>query len=306
LKLVYFGTSAFAVPPLKALAPHVVRVVTQPDRPSGRGREPHPTPVKVAALSLGLPIESPESARNPEFIQGVRELGADALVVASYGQILSEQLLNAARRGGINLHASILPKYRGAAPIQRAILQGETETGVTLMQMDRGMDTGDIIEIERTAIEPEETAGELESRLAELAAKIAVEWMPRIVEGSYPRMKQDSSQATLAPKLGPEDGLLSFDMSAVDAFRRFRACTPRPGCRVETCRGVLKLLKCKPDMTGGVAGSVLTIQEQEMVVGFTEGSLLLIEVQPAGRRPMSGAEFARGARLSVAQSLRPS
>src|SRR5262249_18938452 len=152
----------FAVPALQELKDHISLVVTQPDRPSGRGMRMHSSPVKEAALEIGLPVETPEKSRAPEFVERLQSENADALVVASYGQILSQRVLDSAKRGGINLHGSILPKYRGAAPIQRAILDGEPETGITLMQMDKGMDSGDIIAIERTPIGSDETYGELQ------------------------------------------------------------------------------------------------------------------------------------------------
>ena len=169
MRIVYFGTSDFAVPALRALAEHVVLVVSQPDRPTGRGMKLQSSPVKKLALELGLPVETPEKARTPEFVEQVAAIGADVHVVAAYGQILSVKLLETAKNGGINLHGSILPAYRGAAPIQRSILNGDHETGVTLMQMDKGMDTGDMIAVAKTPIGPDETYGELQTRLSEIA-----------------------------------------------------------------------------------------------------------------------------------------
>lgn len=282
---------------MEAVAQHVVLVVTQPDRGSGRGRNLRETPVKRAASRLGLPVFTPDRARDPETISRIELLKADALLVASYGQILPEALLNAATRGGINLHASLLPKFRGAAPIQRAILDGETETGITLMQMDRGMDTGDIISMERTDILPDETAGQLEGRLATVAARMAEHWMPKVVSGDYPRHAQDHSLATLAPKLNREEGVLSFGMSAEEAYRRFRACTPRPGCTVSLRIGPLKLLDCRLTGTGPGQGIVGRGEPGEVVVGFETGGLRLRKVQLEGRPPISGQDFANGARL---------
>ena len=303
VRLVYFGTSEFAVPALKAGAAHVVLVVTQPDREAGRGRSLRESPVKTAATELGLEVAAPEKCR--EIVGRVRELDADALLVASYGQILPEAMLGAARRGGINLHASLLPKYRGAAPIQRAILEGDKKTGVTLMQMDKGMDTGDIIAMEETTIGADEKAGELEGRLAEMAAAMATEWMPRIVAGDYTRTPQDDSRATLAPKVSIEDGLISLGMRAEEAYRKFRACTPRPGCRLETIHGRLKILECRMVGTKAAPGTVANVEGGAITVGFAGGSLELRQVQPEGRSAVSGSDFANGLRLREGASLRP-
>ena len=303
MRLAYFGTSAFAVPALEALARRVELVVTQPSRPTGRGNKLLPTPVGVAAASLGIEVQAPEKARDPSFIEQIEARKFDALVVASYGQILSERLLNAATRGGINLHASILPKYRGAAPIARAILAGETETGVSVMQMDKGMDTGDVISIETLDIAPDETAGELEGKLAELAAAMAAAWLPRIMSGDYPRTQQNHETATLAPKLTRAEAELSFDESGAVAYRRFRAFTPRPGAFLQTARGPLKLIRCRFDPRAGVPGSVLAIGSDGIVVAFREGALSLMSAQPENKRAMDWNDLANGWRLTEGDAL---
>lgn len=227
----------------------------------------------------------------------------DALVVASYGQILSQQLLEAAKRGGINLHASILPKFRGAAPIARAILQGEIETGVTLMQMDKGMDSGDIISIERIAIGPDETAGQLESRLADLAAAMAAAWLPRIVAGPYPRTRQVHEQATLAPKIEKAEAAIDYEMTAEDAYGRFRAFTPRPGATLVGAREPLRILRCRIGEHSGSPGKVLALGPEGLTVGMTSGSLMLSDVQPAGKRAISWNDLANGWRLNLGDRL---
>ncbi|MCH8274061.1 MAG: methionyl-tRNA formyltransferase [Armatimonadetes bacterium] len=304
MRLVFFGTSPFAVPALRAVAPDVVLVVTQPDRPAGRGRKLRATPVKEAAEELGLPVVAPERARNKEFVSSIRQLDADALLLAAYGQILPESLLGAARRGGINLHASALPYYRGAAPIQRALLAGETETGVTLMQMDKGMDTGDIIAIERLVIGPDETAGELEARLGEVAARMAKEWMRRIAAGDYPRTPQEHDNATLAPKMGRGEGELRFEMSAEEAYRRFRACTPRPGVSLATRFGGLRVRSARLDLSvSAQAGVAASVGDEGLTVGFADGGLRLKHVQLEGRKQVSGLDFANGVRLRPGDSL---
>lgn len=303
MRLVFFGSADFAVPALEALREHVILVVSQPDQPTGRGLEMRATPVKKRALELGLPVETPERSRKPEFIESIEALRADALVVAAYGQILNERLLNAAKRGSINLHGSILPQWRGAAPIQRAIEAGDTESGVTLMQMDKGMDTGDIIAIDRTEIEPDETAGELFVRLSQIAGKMAAVWMPKIVAGGYVRIPQDSDQATHAPKVTKDDARLTFDMDGEIAYRKLRAFTPFPGAFVETRQGPLKIVSARLTPSTAKPGEIAEVRP-ELTVGFGGGfAMRLLEVQPSGRKRMSGAEFANGARLMPGESL---
>ncbi|MFQ3588427.1 MAG: methionyl-tRNA formyltransferase [Fimbriimonadaceae bacterium] len=306
MRLVFFGTGSFAVPALRALAPHVALVVTQPDRPTGRGMKLRPSPVRAAATELGLKTATPEKCRAPEFVAEVREIGADALVVASYGQILSNAVLDSAVRGGINLHASILPRWRGAAPIQRSILAGDAETGVTLMQMDRGMDTGDIIDVERTPIEADETYSELQDRLAEIAARMAARWMPRIVAGDYPRIPQESERATLAPKVAKEEAELRFERPADEEYRRYRAFTDSPGAFLDTAVGRIRLSRVRlADRVADLPapGTVVSVSP-ELTVAFGSGALELLELQPEGKKRMSGRDLANGARLKPGNQLR--
>lgn len=298
MKVVFFGTSEFAVPALRAISPHVVLVVSQPDRPSGRGLKLQASPVKRAALDLGLPVETPEKARAKEFVERIRCLQADCLVVAAYGQILSQALLDSALRGGINLHGSILPYYRGAAPIQRAILNGETETGCTLMQMDQGMDSGDVIEIVRTPIGPDETYGELQARLASMAAEQIHRWLPKIVAGDYPRIPQDHDRMTLAPKIGKEEAEIRFERPAVQEYNRYRAFQPQPGPFVRAGSGIVRLLEARLGAGSGAPGEILA-RKPHLEVACKEGSLVLLRLQPEGKREVSGADFANGARLKV-------
>ena len=303
MKLVYFGSAGFAVPALESLAENVVLVVSQPDQPSGRGMQLRPTPVKARALELGLEVITPEKCRSADTIDKVRSLDADALVVAAYGQILSETLLNSAKRGGINLHGSVLPRWRGAAPIQRAIEAGDQFSGVTIMQMDKGMDTGDIISHELVSIGPNETAGELFDRLAVIAADLALAWMPAIVAGDYPRAKQNSDEATLAPKVTKAEARLTSDLSASAAYNRFRAFTPSPGAWIQTNNGLLRIHKARL-LTGltFTPGTIVTTKP-DLVLGLSDGGLVLDSVQPEGRKPMSGADFANGARLEPGESF---
>lgn len=258
--------------------------------------------VKTAALEMGLAVETPEKSRAPEFVERLQAIHADALVVASYGQILSQKVLDSARCGGINLHGSILPKYRGAAPIQRAILEGEAETGVTLMQMDKGMDTGDMIEIVATPIGADETYGELQDRLAIIAGEMALDWMPRIVSGDYRRTPQHNDLATIAPKIEKAEGELKFERGAEEEYRRFRAFTPAPGAFLTTNQGLLKISAARLGTEGGEPGVVLST-DGSCQVAFASGSLHLLEVQPEGKKRMSGRDFANGMRLKPGARL---
>lgn len=302
VQIVFFGTSEFAVPPLRVAASNVALVVTQPDRPSGRGLKIRESPVKREATSLGLNVAAPEKARDPSFVQKIWDLKPDILLVASYGQILPQSLLDAARRGGINLHASLLPEYRGAAPVQRAIMDGRTRTGLTLMQMDKGMDTGDVIAACETDVRPDETAGELEARLAEMGAGLAETWLPRIASGDYPRTPQDNERATVAPKVTRGDAEIRFDMEAKAAYDRFRGCTPRPGAWLKTDSGALRIHRARlePGLAGR-AGEILA--GTDLIVAFRAGALRLLEVQPEGKPKMSGRDFANGRRLREGDNL---
>lgn len=303
MRVVYFGTADFAVPALRAIAPYVSLVVSQPDRPKGRGLQMVPSPVKQAALELGLPVETPEKSRAPEFLERLRPEGADLNVVAAYGQILSQAVLDSARNGSVNLHGSILPLYRGAAPIQRCIQDGHTETGITLMQMDRGMDTGDVIAISRLNIGDDETAGELTPRLASLAAKMIEDWLQRLVSGNYPRLPQNHALATHAAKVTKDEAELQLSNSADEEYRRFRAFTPAPGCFLRTRFGVLKISEARLSDASGQPGTALGGGDG-IRVAFTEGSLDLLAVQPEGKKRMSGRDFANGFRLSAGTPLR--
>jgi methionyl-tRNA formyltransferase len=260
------------------------------------------SPVKAAALELGLRVETPEKSRSPEFVELLQREEADALIVAAYGQILSQKVLDAAKRGGINLHGSILPKYRGAAPIQRAILAGEDETGITLMQMDKGMDTGDIIDIARTPIAPDETYGELQDRLALIAADLIDAWGDRIAGGDYPRVPQNSELASHAPKVEKAEAELSCERPSIDEYNRYRAFTPSPGAWMQTSAGLLRISRMAKSEMEGEAGAILATSPG-LVVAFHGGSLEFIEVQPEGKKRMSGKDFANGARLRPGSRL---
>jgi methionyl-tRNA formyltransferase len=261
-----------------------------------------PTKVKIEAQELGIPILTPEKIRAPEFVELLREVDADFLLVASYGQILSEAVLASTKRGGINLHGSILPKYRGAAPIQRSIEDGETESGVTLMQMDKGMDTGDVITITTTPIDPDETYGELQIRLAEIASNIAVDWAPRIVAGEYEHFAQDAELATVAPKITRAETELNLTEPARKEYNRFRAFSPAPGAMLVTRFGRIKLVRARFNEQNGTPGTIVALKPN-IAVACEQGSLELLEIVPEGKRPMDGRSWANGQRLRIGDNL---
>lgn len=259
----------------------------------------HASPVKLAAEELGIACLTPEKARDEEFIKRIAQEQPTLLVVASYGQILPERLLQTAKNGAVNLHGSILPKYRGAAPIQRAILNGDRETGVTLMQMDKGMDTGDIIDIRPTPIKPDETYGELQQRLSEIAAQQLQEWLPRLLKAEFEPRTQRSEEATIAAKIDRTEGELKFERGGEDEYNRYRAFTPRPGAYILTKYGRIGLAKARLLPNSGAAGTVLS----KNAVAFKSKSIELLEVKPDGKKRMSGADFFNGMRLRIGDSL---
>ena len=263
------------------------------------------TPVKEAALKHGLPVETPVKSRAPEFVQTLKALDPDAFVVASYGQILSKALLDVPKAGAFNLHASILPSYRGASPIQYAVLNGDDETGVTLMAMDEGMDTGDVVTVERTKIGLQETAGELHDRLAEIAADVIEQWIARIASGDFSRTPQNDDNASAAPKTSKADAELSFDRDAKREYDRYRAFTPVPGAWLRTSSGTLKIKRASPAVSTGEAPGSVIAARPALVVAFAGGAISLDQVQPEGRHSVSGLEFANGARLKPGDCLKP-
>ena len=297
---VFMGTPRFAVPTLEALVAsgHEVRAVyTQPDRPKGRGQELAMSPVKECALRLGLPVFQPERVRRPEVIAQLAEFGAEAMVVVGYGQILPQAIIDLAPSGIINVHASLLPKYRGAAPIQWAIANGERVTGVTTMRIDAGLDTGDMLLKTETAIGDDETAPELSERLAAMGAALLIETLSGI--GTIVPEKQNNAEATLAPILKKEDGAIDWTRPAGVIYARLRGFTPWPGA-FTTFRGAgLKVLSAAPADATDLAPGEMRLRSRKLVVGCGEGTALeLREVQPDGRKRVSGESFSNGARLS--------
>ena len=291
MRIVFLGTSAFAVPTLRALveAKHeIVAVVTQPDRPAGRGlalREPQ---VKAVARELNLVVDQPARIRDEATITHLEELASDLLVVAAYGQILAKRLLDIPRLAPVNLHASLLPRHRGPAPIAWAILEGDTETGVTIMRMDEGVDTGPVYAQRGVPIFPDDTVQSLEDRLAQVGAHLMVETLPRIQEGMQP-VPQGQTGASYAPRLTTRDGQLDLQtMSAAEIDRRVRALTPEPGVWIQIGGRAVKLLR------GHVARA--TGEKGGMPILTADQTYIVEVVQPPGKRPMPADAFARGLR----------
>jgi methionyl-tRNA formyltransferase len=299
-RIVFMGTPEFAVPALLALTEshQVVGVVTQPDRPAGRGRKVVAPPVKEAALARGLPIIQPETLRMAEAMRRLVSWRPDLIVVAAFGQILRTPVLALPPHGCLNVHASLLPRYRGAAPIPAAILAGDLVTGVTLMHMDEGLDTGPILARAECPITPDDTAAALTGKLAHLGAELLIEALPGWLSGKIQTQDQDDAQATYCRALKKEDGLLDWTCSALHLDRQVRACDPWPGAYTTWQGQLLKVLRARPRTawTGeGRPGQVVSLEAGIGVVSG-EGVLELSEVQLAGRKPLAADLFTRGQR----------
>lgn len=251
--------------------------------------------MKLAALAAGVPVLQPARLREAEWPERLAALGADVAVVVAFGQILPKAVLDAATRGSINIHASLLPRYRGAAPIQWAIIRGETETGITTFQMDSGMDTGDILLMRSTPIGPEETAGALFARLAPLGAEVIVETLARL--GSITPRPQDHGAATLAPRLKKTDGVIDWTAGARPIVNLVRGCNPWPGATTITPAGVLTLWRARGSAAGPAAPGTLLPHGETLAIGCADGLVLPVEVQPENRKTMGWSEWLRGARL---------
>lgn len=300
MRLVFFGTPDFAVPSLRALVEegfNVELVVTRPDRPKGRHRsELVPPPVKAVALDMDLPVIQPERPAEPEFIERLQALQPRLGVVVGYGHILTSALLDLPPKGMINVHASLLPHLRGAAPIEHAILNGDCETGVTIMQMEPELDTGPIIHQVATPIAPDETGGELTARLAELGALALVEALTLIETDTAESYQQDHSKASYAPKLGTEMARIVWDRSADEIARLVRALDPRIGARATLGDREVKLFgpRLADEWRGdGIPGEILET-DPALIVATGRGALQFLDVQPAGRQRMAATAWVRG------------
>lgn len=298
LNLVFCGTPRFAVPTLEKLASAgscVRLVVTQPDKPSGRGLETAHSPVKRLALELGLPVAQPDKIKNnEEFRAQLAACKPDAIVVVGYGRIIPQWMIDLPRLGNINLHGSLLPKYRGAAPIQWAIATGETITGVTTMRIDAGLDTGDILLQEEIPIAPEDTAATIASRLAALGADLIVETLIGLQAGIVHPRPQDHSQATLAPILKKEDGQIDFHRSAQEICNRLRGFQPWPGAFTSFRGKNLHVWAARP-FDRSLPPAEIAVQGDVLLVGCGQGtSLELLEVQLEGKKRMAARDFVHG------------
>lgn len=300
MRLVYLGTPAFAVPTLERIveAGHkVLEVVTQPDRPKGRGQALAASPVKEAALRMGLPVYQPERVRRPEAVAHLAALGAEAMVVVGYGQIIPQSVIDLAPYGIINVHASLLPRYRGAAPIQWAIANGETLTGVTTMRIDAGLDTGDMLLKAETPIGPNETAVELGMRLAATGADLLIQTLEGIALGTIAPVKQDPAQATLAPILKKEDGLIDWNTPAGSVHNRVRGFQPWPGAWTRFRGHTLHVWRSRLGAASPSVPPGCLLRADGLWLGCADTALELLEVQQEGRRRVRAADFANGLRL---------
>jgi methionyl-tRNA formyltransferase len=335
VRVVYLGTPAAAVPPLEALLAsghQVVAVVTRPDRPRDHQRgTPTPSPVKQAAVAAGLPVLEPRSGRDPDLPAQLAAFGADIGCACAFGYLLPDEVLAAFPGGIVNLHFSLLPAYRGAAPVQRALLDGVAVTGVTTFVIDAGMDTGPLLLAAEVQVRPDEDAGALTARLAEVAGRLAVETLDALEAGKVEPRPQPQEGASLAPKVRPEEARLDFTRPAGELANAVRAFTPTPGAWTTHRGRRLKVTSARPDPPGGphaprpsggppwgppgppgrtppddrelAPGRLAVGPGGRLLVGAADGPLELVEVRPEGRRAMSGAEFARGARLGPEEWL---
>jgi methionyl-tRNA formyltransferase len=311
LRIIFMGTPELAAVSLEALrrepAFEIVAVVTQPDRPKGRDLKLKPSPVKEIALRAGLPVLQPEKARDENFIAELRRWQPDLIAVAAFGQILPKSILELPRFGCLNVHTSLLPKYRGAAPIQWAILNDETETGVTIMKMDAGMDTGDILTQQATPIRSEDDAETLHDRLAQLGAELLVRTIPDFVAGKIQPRPQPAGQATHAPKIKKEDGRIDWRLPARAIWNRVRAFAPWPGgftfLPAQPQPMLLKIWQAQVVSQTGSAGEILSADKTGIVIGCGTDALRATMVQREGGRKMPAQEFLAGHALSPGQKF---
>jgi methionyl-tRNA formyltransferase len=309
MKLVFCGTPLFAVPTLERLAAagyELQLVVTQPDRPQGRGMELTAPPVKQSALKLSLHITQPEKIKkNEDFQSQLTALQPDAIIVVGYGRIIPPWMLQLPRYGNINVHASLLPKYRGAAPIQWAIAQGETVTGVTTMLLNEGLDTGDILLQKEMPLQPEDTAVTFAPRLAELGADLLIETLRGLEAKTITPIPQDHSQATLAPILKKEDGLIDFNRTAAEIHNRLRGFQPWPGAHTHFRGKSLKFISARPDDTpSNLAAGELRVGDEKLFVGCGSRTVLqLLQIQPEGKKALTAREFINGYHPAAAERL---
>lgn len=314
IRLIFLGTGDFALPAFEHLVDsghQVLALVTQPDRPQGRKQEIIPAAIKEAALARGVTVFQPEDVNAPESLEQIRVLAPDLLVTAAYGQILSADLLTIPRLGGINLHGSVLPAYRGASPVARAIQNGDASSGVTVIRMTPRIDAGGMIAVAETAIDPDETAGELEGRLARLGAPLVADSIARLSAGEVPIIPQDKSKVTRAPKLRKEDGLIDWSLPARAVHNHVRAMQPWPIAsttwfpRPDSSRAPTRLIIHRTRVVDGSGkpGEVLEADADRLIVAAGEGAVQIVVLQLVGKKPVSAAEFLRGHRIHPGEQL---
>jgi methionyl-tRNA formyltransferase len=331
LRIIFLGTAELSCASLQALADdakfQIAAVVTQPDRPKGRDLKLQPSPVKSLALRLGLPVLQPERARDEKFIAELRALQPDLIIVVAYGQILPPAILDLPRHGCLNVHTSLLPKYRGAAPIQWAIASGDTETGVTIMKMDVGLDTGDIIATRRTPIQPEDNSATLYDRLAQLGAELLAQTIPDYVAGKIQPRPQPAAGASQAPKIKKEDGRIDWNRPARENWNRLRAFTPWPGAftflrsaehrlgvnlpvskGAESVLGapklqLIKIWKAEVVEKSGGGGEILSADKTGIVVGCGRDALRILELQREGGKRLTAEQFLAGFPLKAGAKI---
>lgn len=306
-RIIFAGTPTFAVPALSALITAdwpVVAVYTQPDRPAGRGRKITPGPVKQTALDADIPVFQPTTLKSPEALERLQTLAPDLMIVAAYGLILPAAVLDCPRLGCINIHASLLPRWRGAAPIQRAIAAGDEHTGISLMQMEQGLDTGPVYTTQRIRIGPRETGGSLHDRLAAIGAKLLLDSLPAIREGALTPEPQDPELATYASKLEKLESTIDWQRSAMEIDRQIRAFDPWPVAQTRYNDETLRIWEACPldDASGGHAsetrpGTVLSSSAEGIDVATGDGRLRIQRLQAPGKRPISAADFARARKI---------
>lgn len=312
MRLLFIGTSPFAVPSLKKLVESpehdVLAVVTQPDRPQGRGGKLSVSPVKAAALELGLPLYQPEKVRAKDFVQTVREMAPEIIIVAAFGQIIPQRMLDIPPRGCINVHGSLLPRWRGAAPMQYALMAGDAETGVTTMMMDAGLDTGDILQQASLDLGTVEDLGDLEAKLAEVGASLLMQTLKAIEQGNCPRIPQNEALVTLSPSLPPDAGEMDWTCPAAELHNLVRGVTPKPGAYTLVQGKRLKIWRTEvvdeqeADQEAE-AGTIESIGGGGITINTSKGALRLRGVQPESKGRMAADAWARGARLALGQKL---
>ncbi len=309
MRILFWGTPEFATPPLRALIGEgfdVVGVVTQPDRPRGRSRSQlEASPVKQVAMEEGVPVLQPERPRGPDFVHSMRDLAPDLSVVVAYGHILPKEVIDLPRLGTLNIHASLLPRLRGAAPIEAAIAQGFSETGVTIMRMVSALDAGPVLHVLTTSIEPDETGGELRLRLSELGATALIEALALMELGEAREQPQDDAQATYAHKLARENAFVDWTQPAEIVARRMRAYDPKPGAWGVLSSAEVRLYGARAIADrAGVAGEVLEAGDIGLVVACGAGAVAIREVHPAGKRRMEAREWTQGQRALTGARFR--